>query len=553
MAPTSAIQSRIQQFESLDGRHLARKSPVQYPPSSRVASTSLLDDPLSPTASSSSMMQPAIPYVVRKPRSKSASPSPPNLGLKTSLIDLKDCDDHQPHPGSQRAHSSPATNGLNGNKTKAAAAPPLPPRSLSNSSKSPSSSSPKAPLTPPLKPSSSRNATLTVEHTYPPLASTKPTDRGRQSLGHMHASSTSSFQSVSLSSDGGTDGEIPRSVSQLVATYSRDLEKTREENRTDQDKDSDSVDGSFSFENLSSAGLPSPSASSTHEWEKDIPYATYKPEPPKLPERSKPSLAPSPPPSIFSKGPPPPPPSSAHPSAPSSRRIAPPPPPPHRKPHLASHRSSVASTASASTSDRSSIFSTGTVTTAHTSISSYTHARLARATPVPPVAQKRYDGLFSANLKAQHLAIKNSQLLSPFISNGQKEGSKSPTSPRKGWRGLSVDLITNPEQNLPVDKGKVNSLDTGDDDKSLDGKLNGRVVKAIWSKSKLDKGKLREIWNECALPGEDSLDRPAFIRGMWRIDEELRRAQSSRELLSRGRMRPTVSTGRRANATPLLR
>ncbi|KDQ17910.1 hypothetical protein BOTBODRAFT_104822 [Botryobasidium botryosum FD-172 SS1] len=48
----------------------------------------------------------------------------------------------------------------------------------------------------------------------------------------------------------------------------------------------------------------------------------------------------------------------------------------------------------------------------------------------------------------------------------------------------------------------------------------------IWSCSKLDRGLLRAIWyeEECDLEKRGSLDREAFARGMWRIDEELRRA-----------------------------
>lgn len=100
MAPSSVIQSRIQQFESLDPSRSAisgpdrfpstRKQAPTYPPVSAGASSNPLEEPISPTASSFSTMKPAVPYAPRQVRQKSVSPSPPNLGCKTSLVDLKD-------------------------------------------------------------------------------------------------------------------------------------------------------------------------------------------------------------------------------------------------------------------------------------------------------------------------------------------------------------------------------------------------------------------------------------------------------------------------------
>lgn len=58
-----------------------------------------------------------------------------------------------------------------------------------------------------------------------------------------------------------------------------------------------------------------------------------------------------------------------------------------------------------------------------------------------------------------------------------------------------------------------------------EGKLKGYVVKAIWSLSKLPREKLQEIWKECDTDHSGALDREQFARGMWRIDEELRRAR----------------------------
>ncbi|EGO21113.1 hypothetical protein SERLADRAFT_398428, partial [Serpula lacrymans var. lacrymans S7.9] len=54
----------------------------------------------------------------------------------------------------------------------------------------------------------------------------------------------------------------------------------------------------------------------------------------------------------------------------------------------------------------------------------------------------------------------------------------------------------------------------------------------IWGASRLDKEKLRNIWLDCDSARSGSLDRDAFVKGMWRIDEELRRAQLGRRISS---------------------
>lgn len=73
-----------------------------------------------------------------------------------------------------------------------------------------------------------------------------------------------------------------------------------------------------------------------------------------------------------------------------------------------------------------------------------------------------------------------------------------------GWRGLSVDLITD----NPTEGGKdANGSKAGSKEGDLkeeyeivekDASLDGKVVKMIWQKSKLDKSKLRDIW--CVYP-----------------------------------------------------
>lgn len=322
-----------------------------------------------------------------------------------------------------------------------------------------------------------------MDHTYPPSSKTFTNSNSRQRQGHVPASSTSSFHSVSLSSDGDATADcasIDRSSihSANIATYPMD----RPDSVTDieGEKDRESVDDSFSFENVSSNGMSSPTLSATNEWEKDFATPSMRIEPPKHPARrpvfNKSNSSPIQPASPYSsQGPSP---------IPNPLRRIPPPPPIRKSPPSESHRASLMSTISTTTSvsDRSSILSAGTVTTAHTSISSYN--QLLRPTPVPPVARKRYEAVFFANINAQRRAILNKP---PTLAAPQTPATASPSTPKRGWRGISVDLITNPEENPAL-------LDDGIEGSMLD----GIVVRYIWSKSRLPKEKLKDIW--CVTP-----------------------------------------------------
>lgn len=101
------------------------------------------------------------------------------------------------------------------------------------------------------------------------------------------------------------------------------------------------------------------------------------------------------------------------------------------------------------------------------------------------VARKRYEAIFFANINAQRRVAMRQ--LSP--NSSPNPGSLSPafpSTPRRGWRGLSVDLVTNPEDN-PI-------LPTASEEDSEAGRLDGQVVKSIWSNSKLLPEKLKDIW-----------------------------------------------------------
>ncbi|KAG2349468.1 hypothetical protein BDR05DRAFT_979666 [Suillus weaverae] len=541
--PSAALQSRIKAFEALADQRPSQTTTkpsfvvlkAKYPPSS----TNLLESPISPTSNS---FQPIAPFTPPKSLSRSPSPSPPNLGRRTSLIDLKDWIVDDGPNGAPSGVSHCTGRHLKGVAHKPAAArsapissaplinlesppksrPPLPPRkpsytstdsssSISNSAISDSS----ATLRPP-----GHSDSLTVEHTYPPPRSHA---FGSARVSHAPASSISSFHSVSLSSDGSDLKPMsPRLSVQLSLVTNGD---------NDDSVDGDIVSIADSFDNVSVTSAISPTANVPFDWGKVISNGNGipRPEPPKLPQRPGAKLLLSP--SVSRSV------STSSSITPTTRRLRPPPPPPQSRTKLPSSRTSPAST-SASTSDRSSILSNATTTsmtsTSTTSISTrnsgqLTHkaSPLLRPTPVPPAARTRYETLFVTTLINRRKVAKKAKPKSPPSSTLSVKKSRQAA----GWRGLSVDLITNPEDHPILPLKEVES--DNDDDTDLvpvgpDEKLGGRIVRLIWSASKLDRGKLRDIWNDCDPSSTGLLDREAFIKGMWRIDEELRRAQLTR-------------------------
>ncbi|KAF7338027.1 hypothetical protein MVEN_02026600 [Mycena venus] len=372
--PASSLQSRISAFESLSNPR-----------------TAVLQTPLSPRV---------IPST---PPRVSPSPSPPNLGRKSSLIDfkidLKDwvLDDGSP-PRSNGFKKTPTQASFNGDdalihfsppKPSSVKAPPLPPRKPSLASLKSTASSASLPLkkpTPVLPPPARRGDSLTVEHTYPPL----------EPRGHTHGSSISSFHSVFLSD---------RSPSPSPTAAQHTIEHM-------------TGSSAESFEELSaSAAFASPTTSAliSHDWEK----AMARRKPPKLPAR------------------------------PPAATVSPPP---------------------------------------------YTARRTA------PTLGPRV-----------HTELRRPALLAPRRRTAA------------GWRGLSVDLIRDPES--AGANGHQQPTSPLDDDAET---LPGPVIRVLWSRSRLPLPVLSAIWTECDPGRTGALDREAFARGMWRIDEELRRAESSR-------------------------
>lgn len=428
-------------------------------------------------------------------------------------------------------------------------APPLPPRkpsytslkSFASSSSLQSNSPPSTFLYPPR-----RNDSLTVDHPhiYPPT-SLDQDSRSRSNAGHAQASSISSFHSVSLSSD--TDPSTPGSVANFIATFP--VDQDHRSSTTNSARETDSISLTESYEDISASSLASPATEKMIilDWEKAM--AKQKPVPPKLPQR--PSSTTSNKSTVASPLPHPPPlsSSSSH-STPSSPSVRPsslssnpittyavrrnaPPPPPSR----ASDRSSIQSVVT-SYSTASSSQSRGT--------SSVVNLKLKRPTPVPPGARKRYEMVFNGNVLQKRIADRQKReekpsLLSPTEARGRRAA---------GWRGLSVDLITNDD---PLAQQSGQDPDKRDDwaDVAIgsDEKLDGVIVQMIWSRSGLDRTRLSEFWNECDPKGEGFLDLDCFVKGMWRIDEELRRTQTQ-ALKSTSNVSLSSLKSRRSQAGP---
>ena len=610
MSPSAAIQARIRAFEAL-GDPSAASAAAPLSKDFLYAVDSPLDDIDSPsTVSSYVPITPTTP-----PRSPHAGTDA--LAHRTSLIDLQEwVIDDGPSPPSR----PDATNASASARDPAAPvrlpglatgrsifegtplinlesppgpapskAPPLPPRKASYQNLR-SASSPIPIVTNASSASSSfgssfssYNAGFTdapsspnmlrppdAEHTYPPHLSKLAIGDHAAHRKHAPASSISSFHSVSLSSDGGTDGGVgtPGSLTHFVQTFPVERERERERDRDgERDHERDWPDGDSldeSFENVTPSSLLPPSdaftgASTSTSAPKPKPplpstsskSATQKPlsDPPKLPQRPKPRVsAPSAIPSAAPAS------SSSRPasrvttpvltptpsstsiasltttglnfgfgpsSASSSSRRPAPPPPPSQPPRASYIRGSLASTststsASTTASDRSSILSsTSTSTSALSSPSTPTptHAHVphfkqsalalarAREAPIPPVVRARYDAVFSANVRAR----------------AQRTGKPKP-KPRQnaGWRGLSVDLITNPplpdgdgeaEGDADADAGRGRGSMSDDSEHgrgrgqgqgqgqvALDARLDGAVVGKIWAASRLERERLREIW-----------------------------------------------------------
>ncbi|KAG8929854.1 hypothetical protein FRC03_008134 [Tulasnella sp. 419] len=292
--------------------------------------------------------------------------------------------------------------------------PPLPPRQH------------KIPSPPPTPGMFKRSDSLTIDQ-IPNIGGTS-NSKGR----HNHASSTSSFISLSLSSD---PGDADR-ISDDTVTISSPATSLSEDH--------------------SSTSKPI----SIHDWNQKTPTLTQKPFKSPTPYISKHVVVPSPPPRLSSPAP-----SltgsyhsqSSHTSAQTHRRPAPPPPlsRPANLGSLSAH-SSFSSNASSSASSATSLTK--------------------RKTPVPPAARLRYEALFDRNMASRSASSSSENVTSP---TGRSRGRAT------GWRGLSIDLMT---AGPSVPDGMENQLD-GASVKAIwsCSKLDRAFLKELWLECDRDK------------------------------------------------------------------
>lgn len=509
----ATVQAKIAAFESLAG---ISSSPFLPPKKSQDSSENLLETPISPTTASA--LPPVVQFTPRKPSKPSPSPSPPNLGRKTSLIDLRDwvVEDElaASHLRRPQPPSIPTRNGRHGAtittplinlesppkvkpKPKHLVSKPLVGapsglhargslRSVASSSSLHSSST--SYLFPPL--------TVDRGHTYPP----KPDSSQRP--GHAPASSISSFHSVSLSSD--TDPSSSTS-SQHIASFP--FEQELERDLSVKSYGSDSVSLDESYEEVSSTFVASPATERliNLDWERAT--AHRKVRPPSLPQRPPSGTAATKPPA-----PRPPPPARSTPASPvvrpslsassststlansyvvASRRVPP-------LPSRSSDRSSILSNA---TSDSGFSVNYATYQPNHNktipslipTVQVASIQKVRRPTPIPPKARKRYEDLFNANVVQRRKADKRRKDKPSLLTPAEARRSRRAV----GWRGLSIDLTTSGGGNFAEGKGKEVQDDSGepvdhvvDNDETLD----GRIIRCMWIRSGLDRKKLRDIW-----------------------------------------------------------
>ncbi|KAI0039553.1 hypothetical protein FA95DRAFT_1567114 [Auriscalpium vulgare] len=481
MAPSSTLQARIKAFEAL-GNGSAKDLPDDIAQAA-IESRNPLDTD-SPRSAS------AILPIVPQPFSPSPSASPASLATKSSLIDLKDwvIDDGpllppRSPPASRRPHAgydaTPLINLEPSPPKSAPKAPPLPPRkpsytslrsvSLTTPSVSQGTSTSRSPVSPHML------MPPDLEHTYPPARSPGPDDA--PSRRHAPASSISSFHSVSLSSDGGTDPGGPQ-------PYPMDRDWADDAGSLGESYENVSVSTpSEHFQHVvlqkpkGKPGPPRPPASKplfpppTKHHPHSNGSTKHAAEPPKLPQRpsarhpgsassnslTSPAITPTASGSSSSLN------FSASSSAPSLSYT------PRRPPPRPPQASSVPSPPRRSSSTHS---QSSTRSAPNTARPPPLSLPLTRQAPLPPAARARYDTLFNSTARAaDHLRV-------PGVTKKRANA---------GWRGLSVDLTTGDldEKDAPDEAGRQVLPDA---------RLDGRTVRRIWTKSKLPSEKLREIW-----------------------------------------------------------
>jgi hypothetical protein len=465
--PPTLLQARIKAFENLKDTSSSKsvQGPLWDDADDGLSLTS--DGPDSLKTSGSPSVGTSSPSIIASSPSLSMSSS--DYNKNPSLIDLREwvVDDGP----TLQSPLQPTT-----------LKPSLPARSstpLITLNSVPNASNNKTPPSlPPRKPSITSLKTASLDYTVQPqqLGTHKTSDSlspigiyaytpgEKPRNGHNQTSSISSMHSVSLS-DGG-DGLSPVTPRPVVGSP---------ENRR-RDYDIESLDESFETLSTTSSAPPFEWPTSGFGFRRQAPP----PKLPALPSRSA-HATPLASPSASLPGQ-----MIQNTNVPYVPRRAPP-IPPRLGASASGPPSSRASVTSAS--DRSSILSTATNTTSRTSVSGHNMnygkptsmtvmqapaSSLLRPTPIPMAARARYEAVFIANIRARRRH--NAETAR---EHARDKGRKT------GWRGLSVDLVTNAGEADDVDSTK--EVGVGET-------LNGATVAKIWSASHIDRMRLRSIW-----------------------------------------------------------
>ena len=505
MPPSTSLRSRIAAFEQGAVTNNAPDSPVLEADPNNVSRdcSKLLDVPISPSTSSKfPLLKPSASPSITPPRSRSESPD--GLSVGTSVIDLSELEQPIQNPPQLPARPSSAASKSQTNPSSRDSTSSYDASRFSfemASSRSTDShvgsplTSPPLPRKPPFlqggsqstSPPDSSKAVHNAQFSHDagdsissswykisPSSSPQFLDvhsaltAGSPRKSHGHALSTSSLQSVSLSSDG--DAGEPAgststpSVAETIAAFNN---------------------------KASTPIMPQPIP------EYSLPYIPRKNPRLRDSNATLPAFA-----VVGAK------------SAPLSPAKSTPPPLPARKPNLPARPFAASSASSSAQSVPSlsirrvapppiyppsiSLRPTSSTSVMNTRVSSASSVER-RKPPIPLGAHKRYEMLFDKNVE-------------------RGSPSRTPLS-SSGWRGAD-----------------------GLEDVSICGpRMSGAMVKSIWLCAKLPKGTLRQIWQDflylscgicsngtiragCDPDKAGSLDRDAFVRGMWAIDSELAKA-----------------------------
>ncbi|GAA5904072.1 uncharacterized protein JCM6883_002073 [Sporobolomyces salmoneus] len=95
---------------------------------------------------------------------------------------------------------------------------------------------------------------------------------------------------------------------------------------------------------------------------------------------------------------------------------------------------------------------------------------------------------------------------------------------RKRYEQLFYQCLSSSPSSHDSDNNKFTDRGERERERDSEEKLEGELVRMIWERSRLPRDVLREVWNEIS-PNSGSLEVEGFVRGMWLIDEELRRRQ----------------------------